>query len=370
MPQNLLITGAAGYIGGSILSDFINRATGPIKSANIIAAVRSEEQVEILAKLGTNVVQLDVADERATKEAVLRNEIDIILHTARSHDPQIVSNLIQALGERRKETGNETYFIHTSGTTAFAPEAGWPSVAMKDTDPIFEIERQISASYPIRLTDITVTEEGKAHGVTTFIVVVPAVYGRGTGECNKLSIAFPIFIRASIKNQLVYRFDKNGIPAAIHISDLTAFYGLLTEQILLKEIIPNGEKGYYFAVAHRMSSWVFMQRLAERMHALGLVTETNPRTWPSDEMAAESLGVPLQIVRIMGTHKYRSTFLTGVDVPNGEWRTNERRSTELVPVNAYRLGWQPRWSETMLLDSVDDEIRSVQETDKAKAVIS
>lgn len=35
--------------------------------------------------------------------------------------------------------------------------------------------------------------------------------GRGMGECKKLSIAFPTFIRASIKDKLVHRFDKNGV---------------------------------------------------------------------------------------------------------------------------------------------------------------
>lgn len=93
-------------------------------------------------------------------------------------------------------------------------------------------------------------------------------------------------------------------PAAAHISDIAALYSLLTEHILLKMAIPNGEDGYYFAVAHKTSTWDFMQRLAERLYALGLVAEPKPHTWPNDEMAAESLGVPLQIVRIMGTHRY------------------------------------------------------------------
>ncbi|KPM43739.1 hypothetical protein AK830_g2771 [Neonectria ditissima] len=317
MTRNLLITGAAGYMYDPDLPVWSIQNT----LTNLFSAV-------------------DVANERAAKEAVLENEIDIILHTASSHEPHIVSHLIQALGQRRKITGKETYFIHTSGTTAFAPEAGWPSEEMKDTDPIFEAEKQISANHPIQLTDIQVIEEGKAHGVNTFIVVVPAVYGRGTGECKTLSIAFPAFIRASIKNKLVHRFDKNGSPAAAHISDITALYGLLVEQILLKMPIPSGEKGYYFAVAHKTSSWDFMQRLADRLYALGLVEEPEPHTWPSDELAAQSLGVPLQIVRIMGTH-----------------------GTNLVPVNAYKLGWQPQWNEKMLLESVDDEIQAAREAD-------
>ncbi|KAF7557241.1 hypothetical protein G7Z17_g782 [Cylindrodendrum hubeiense] len=343
MDRNLLITGAAGYIGGSILADFITRTTGPFSRANISAAVRSEAQVESLANLGINVVLVDLSDEASVTEVVLRNEIDIVLHTASSHDPNVASYLIKALGQRRKATGNETFFVHTSGSTAFAPEAGWPSGEMKDTDPIFETEKQLAANHPIRLTDIQVIEEGKTQGVTTLIVVAPAVYGRGTGQCKNMSIAFPIFIRSSIKDKLVHQFDKNGNPAAVHISDMTALYGLLVEKILQEEAIPNGEKGYYFAVAHKVYCWDLMQGFAERLHLLGLVAEPKTRTWPSDEMAAESLGVPPFIARVMGTH-----------------------STELVPVNAYEVGWRPHWNEKMLLESLGQEIQDVLEVDNIK----
>ncbi|KAH6986376.1 hypothetical protein BKA56DRAFT_670540 [Ilyonectria sp. MPI-CAGE-AT-0026] len=347
MNRNLLITSAAGYIGGSILADFISRTSGLIKTANISAAVRSEAQAETVAKLGVNVVCVDLTDEAAVNEVVLRNEIDIILHTASSHDPKIVSYLIKALGQRRKATGTKTYFVHTSGTTAFAPEAGWPSEEMKDTDAVFETEKQLAANNPIRLTDVQVIEEGKTQGVTTLVVVTPAVYGRGTGECKKMSIAFPTFIRASIRNKAVHQFDKNGNPAAVHISDLTAFYGLLMEKIFQGEAIPNGENGYYFAVAHKLYCWDLMQRFAEQLHALGLVEEPKTQTWPSDEMAAASLGVPPMIARIMGTH-----------------------CTPLIPVNAYQVGWQPRWNEKMLLDSVDQEIQDVLEADNVKVTPS
>ena len=74
MAQNILITGTAGYIGGSILANFISRKDSPIKAGNITAAVRREEQISKLSHLGVNVVLLDVNDEQAVREAVLSNE--------------------------------------------------------------------------------------------------------------------------------------------------------------------------------------------------------------------------------------------------------------------------------------------------------
>jgi hypothetical protein len=40
--------------------------------------------------------------------------VDIIVHTATSIVSDILSNLIDALGQRRKISGKETYFLHAS----------------------------------------------------------------------------------------------------------------------------------------------------------------------------------------------------------------------------------------------------------------
>tara|TARA_R110002060_G_scaffold36667_9_gene47667 strand:+ start:1195 stop:1335 length:141 start_codon:yes stop_codon:yes gene_type:complete len=46
-----------------------------------------------------------------------------------------------------------------------------------------------------------------------------------------------------------------------------------------------------------------MQRVGEAMYARGLVTEAKTHTWPSDEMAAEALGLPLMYIRAMETSR-------------------------------------------------------------------
>ncbi|KAF2493074.1 NAD(P)-binding protein [Lophium mytilinum] len=346
MGQNILITGAAGYIGGSVLADFISRTNGLIKAENISAAVRSEDQVQALSKLGVNVIQVDLRNEAAVNEAVLRNEIDVVVHTASAIESRIVSHLIKALDQRRKASGEEVVFIHSSVTALFATEGGWTHGEVKDTDQIFEMEKQIGDSHPVRETNILVIEQAKAHGVTSLNVVVPTVYGRGRGEWRKLSVSIPAYIRTSIKLKLVYKFDKDSSPPAVHISDLTALYALLVEKILHKEPVPNGENGYYFPMAHRAPWWDVMELLAEGLHARGLVLEPKAQIWPSDEMAAEELGFPLLYIRAMCT-------ATG----------------ELVPINAYRLGWQPKWDLERFLGSMDDEIEAVQELDKVKPTV-
>ncbi|KAE9369114.1 hypothetical protein N431DRAFT_469048 [Stipitochalara longipes BDJ] len=63
-------------------------------------------------------------------------------------------------------------------------------------------------------------------------------------------------------------------------------------------------------------------------------------------MAAEALGFPAMYVRTMGTY-----------------------SGEFVAMNAYHLGWQPKWDKERFLDSMDDEIQAVQELEKVNTTV-
>ena len=56
-----------------MLADFLARSDSLIEKNNISAAVRSEEQANILSKLGINVLKLDLTDEKAVVEGLLSN---------------------------------------------------------------------------------------------------------------------------------------------------------------------------------------------------------------------------------------------------------------------------------------------------------
>jgi hypothetical protein len=85
----------------------------------------------------------------------------------------------------------------------------------------------------------------------------------------------------------------------VHISDLTALYGLLVDKILRKEMPPSGEEGYYFAQAHDIFFGEFLDQLAVALHARGLVTDSKTEIFANDEIAAEALGVPVQFVQVL-----------------------------------------------------------------------
>ncbi|KAJ0382175.1 hypothetical protein COL922a_013087 [Colletotrichum nupharicola] len=337
MSHNILITGAAVYIGGSVLADFLERTSGPINKANIFAVVRTEEQAQKLhaAKLGVNVVQFDLANQQAVAEAIVENKIDLVIHTAGVIDHQPLSNLMKGLGELHVATDKDVYFVHTSVATLFTEDGGWSSGEVKDTDGLYEKEKGIGGPNHARLSNFLVMDQAEAFGVTPFIIPVPLVYGRGTGQGRKLSVNIPAMVRVSKRLRVVHKFDKD--------ADLVELYRLLTENILLGKPIPSGREGYYFATVHRVPWWDVMDRIAVAMHARGLVDEPTTKVWPIYDVAADTLGFPRLYIRAMGTS-------------NGE----------LVAVNGYKLGWQPKWTQEMFLESIDDEVQDVLELDTAQ----
>ncbi|KAH7305843.1 hypothetical protein B0I35DRAFT_443369 [Stachybotrys elegans] len=349
MVQNILITGAGGYIGGNVLNDLSARKDGAFKDVKIIASVRQAAQVDQFTKLGFNAVQLDATDTRAVEDVVLKHEIDIVIHTAGGIEQTQVVNLIHALGARQKSLGeaSKTYFIHAGVVTLFTPENGWPYGRATDADTdIFEKLKKLDDQHPIRITALKILEEGQKHNVQTLNIGIPLVYGTGTGPGRKISVNIPAMIRASKDARQVFKFETDARPPVAHIQDLSDLYVLLIEKILQGETPPQGEQGYYFAVAHQFSYWDLLSGLAKSLHQLGLVDDETVKTWPSWEAGADALGFP-------------RAFIKGIAGSEGE----------MIAVKPFQLGWKPKWDEKRFLESIDEEIAAAEKFDTGKTSI-
>ncbi|KAF4964988.1 hypothetical protein FSARC_7166 [Fusarium sarcochroum] len=344
MSQNILITGAAGYIGGSIVADFLYKHSTEVYRKQIFAAVRSEEQAEALSSLGINVLKLDLTDEQVATDSITSNQINVVIHTASSIDPGLAFPLINALAKQGETTGKATHFIHTSALSAFYEKAGWPPTVNQDTDPVFETEKELANSYPVRKADVAIIEHAEARGVDLSTLVDEAKDGRGSGPWNQLSVVLPGLVRASLKLGKVYKFDENITVQGVHISDLTALYWQIIKAILHNETIPSGTEGYYFAVAHDIDVWEFLDHLATAFKTRGLATDERPEVFPSDDFAADAIGVPVQFL--------------GPLWKNGGSVTATRPQS---------IGWKPEWDNAQFLDHVDHQINDVLELGKAKS---
>ncbi|SCV47291.1 uncharacterized protein FFB14_09740 [Fusarium fujikuroi] len=351
MPHNVLVTGAAGYIGGSVVADVLSRTDESLKEINVFAAARSQDQVDKISKLErVHAFLVDLQDKPAVEYAIAKYEIDIVIHTAGAIFPDMLSNLLSGLGDRRRATGNNTYLIHaifltpqqSSVASMFTEEGGWPFGKVKDSDPLIDRQRELGLDNPVRKTNIVLADEGKAQGVETFNIPIQLTcrYGRGTGECRKLSVNIPALIRTSIRLKTVHKFDRDSTPGNVHISDLTDLYILILNKILKEEPIAVGTDRYFFSIAHRISWWKIMDKITEGLYARGLVDEPIPKIWPNYDVAADALGFPRKFIRPIG---------------------------DLEPANGTALGWRPKQdSEQKCLDQIEQEIKDVEELDTVR----
>ncbi|RKL43371.1 hypothetical protein BFJ72_g4195 [Fusarium proliferatum] len=315
MPHNVLVTGAAGYIGGSVVADILSRTDESLKEINVFAAARSQDQVDKISKLErVHAFLVDLQDKPAVEYAIAKYESKL------------------------------SACVWSSVASMFTEEGGWPFGKVKDSDPLIDRQRELGLDNPVRKTNIVLADEGKAQGVETFNIPIQLTYGRGTGECRKLSVNIPALIRTSIKLKTVHKFDRDSTPGNVHISDLTDLYILILSKILKEEPIAVGTDRYFFSIAHRISWWKIMDKIAEGLYAHGLVDEPTPKIWPNYDVAADALGFPRRFIRPMC-------------MPNGD----------LEPANGTALGWRPKQdSEQKCLDQIEQEIKDVKELDTVR----
>jgi len=111
---NTFLTGATGYIGGSILTGLLQHPN--VAHFNITALIRGDEsRVKKLTSLGiTPLIGSNDSHEIIEKAA---SDSHVVIHTGNSADDlPSTKAIISDLNQRTKSTGKPAIYIHTSGT--------------------------------------------------------------------------------------------------------------------------------------------------------------------------------------------------------------------------------------------------------------
>lgn len=268
----ILITGATGYIGGTILSALLASSKPALKNLRFSALIRAESQAAQLGALGVTPILFKNLDDVAVIRKAA-SEHDVVIHTASGFHTASAKALIEGLGDRKRDTGKDVYYLHTSGTSNLGDQpitgAYHESREFADTDDIYAYEKTREACdvYPQRTTDIAVVDTGRARGVKTHIIMSPTIYGLGTGGFNRTSIQEPTMIRASLKAGYVAVIGSGaGVWDYVHVVDLVDLYELLLDAILSGKAIPSGERGIYFSENGRFSWAQMSQSIADALH--------------------------------------------------------------------------------------------------------
>lgn len=110
--HRILITGASGYLGGTLLARW-GEAHLPSYD-KLYALVRNEDQAEGVRKYGAGPLSFNVKDETAVLRTVVDNKITIVYYLIDALNGEAQVFFIKALAEVKKTTGMEVHFLHVS----------------------------------------------------------------------------------------------------------------------------------------------------------------------------------------------------------------------------------------------------------------
>ena len=251
--MNIFITGAAGYIGGSV-AQHLHAAGHAVRGL-----VRSAAQAQGLAARGIAAVQGEL-DER---ELLMREarQADAVVHAADSDHRASVEALLDAL------RGSGKAFLHTSGSSVIGDDVGGDALSPRvfDEDTPFIVEPEKQARQAINTLILATCHDG----VRSVVLCNSMIYGSGTG-LQADSDQVPTLV-AQARLSGVVRIVGQGVNrwSNVHIDDVTALYALALVQAPAGAFyfLANGEASHAeigAAIARRLGlgpvqSWTLAQ---------------------------------------------------------------------------------------------------------------
>ena len=246
MINSVFLTGATGFIGGTIAHKLIN------SGIHVRGLVRSQASTDRLSEIGIEPVCGDLDDHALlAKEA---SRADGVISAANSDHAASVQALIQGL------VGSGKPFIHTSGSSIVGDDARGCvcSNSIYDEYTPFIIQ---TLKQPRRDIDLMVLSEAK-NNIRSSVICPSLIYGVGHG-LNQHSVQIPFLARNAIETGAVEIVGAGlNVWSNVHINDVADLY--------LSALLRAPAGAFYFAENGEASYWDIAQALARRLGLKGV----------------------------------------------------------------------------------------------------
>ncbi|BCX66050.1 NAD-dependent epimerase/dehydratase family protein [Pseudomonas izuensis] len=254
--MNVFVTGAAGFIGGSI-------ATGLIKAGhNVTGLVRNAEQADELKALGITPV-IGTLDDSALLADQARSA-DAVINAASSDHRGAVEALLNAL------RGSNKVFLHTSGSSIVGDASGGQSsevIYFEDNLP----EPTVDKAARVAIDNLILA--AAKDGVNSAVICNTLIYGHSLGV-HRDSVQLPRLLKQARKSGVVRHVGTGqNIWSNVHIEDVVSLYLLA-----LTKNIP----GTFYFVESGEASFIDMTTTMAQALNLG-----EPQDWPLKDAEAE-----------------------------------------------------------------------------------
>lgn len=205
--MKVFVTGATGYIGGSVATRLLEAGH------EVIGLARSEEADLALKKRGIEPLRGDITSWTPFVEVAKR--ADAVVNAANSDSPFVVHAFMTALA------GTGKAFIQTSGSSVVSRyDNGEPSDRVFHEDTPFRPQPEKAMRVAI---DRSVLEAALT-GIRTVVIRPGLIYGRGIGV-DATSVQVPKLIGAAQKAGVARHVGRGlNIWSNVHISDVADLY--------------------------------------------------------------------------------------------------------------------------------------------------
>jgi nucleoside-diphosphate-sugar epimerase len=211
--MRVFITGASGYIGGSVAAALV--AAGH----RVSGLARTDEAAAALADRGITPVRGTLDEPEVLAKAA--READVTINAANAGHRSAAEAMIEAL------TGAGKTFVHTDGSSIVGTRARGELV-----DAIFDEDTPFTPT-PQRAPRVEIDKmvrNAANRGARSVVIAPSLIYGRGRGH-NPHSIQVPWLIRLAKKSGVAKHIGPGENRwANVHIDDLVALYLLAIEK--------------------------------------------------------------------------------------------------------------------------------------------
>lgn len=253
--MKVFITGAAGYIGGSVAAALARAGH------QVTGLVRDAAQLDELARIGVAGV-VGTLDDSALLTARAQ-AADAVINAASADHRGAVETLIAALA------GSGKVLLHTSGSSIVGDASGG-----EGSEVVYR-EDQLPAPTADKAKRVAIDQlviDSAAHGVRSAVLCNTLIYGHGA--LPRDSVQLPRLLKQARKSGVVRHVGRGlNIWSNVHIDDVADLY------VLALEKTPAGM--FYFVEAGEASFRAMSEAIAK---ALGLGA---PQDWPLEAAIAE-----------------------------------------------------------------------------------
>ncbi|ODN76007.1 hypothetical protein L202_05967 [Cryptococcus amylolentus CBS 6039] len=225
----ILILGASGYIGGTILVDLL-KTHNP---ANITVLVRDTTKEALVKPLTVNIVVGSFDDVALIRSLAEANDVIINCAVPFGGGDASIQALVDGLEARANKGAVKPVLLQISGTGTIMYGANGEkgTDVWKDTD--YKRWEALPQTAFFHSGDTIVARAVERGVISAYIVMVPTVYGQGTGPGNNLSLQIPAYVRyAKRTGQAAYIGKGDNVWGNVHVQDLSDLFILLLTHAL------------------------------------------------------------------------------------------------------------------------------------------